>query len=63
MSRVIFWNENNDGIQKEIVFDKEECRQKCNGVCYNLYSKKLGKKCHGCEKFIKENNKVEPYFE
>ena len=62
MSRIIFWSENNN-IEKEIVYNKEECKNKCNDICFDCYSKKLGKKCHGCEKFTQEDNKVEPYYD
>lgn len=59
MSRLIFWNESD--IIKESICNEDECRFKCNDICFNNYSKKFGKICHGCENFVEENNKVEPY--
>lgn len=60
MSRIIFWHDGN--IIRECIYKNEECRYKCNSICFNTKSfKKLGKKCHGCEDFEEENNKIEPY--
>lgn len=48
MSRITVEDEN--GVEKIIIIDYEECRYKTNGTCYsNADWKKLGKKCLGCE--------------
>lgn len=60
MSRLIFWNESD--IMGEKVDNIDECRLKYDDICFNNMSRSYGKKCHGCDKFIKENNKVEPYW-
>lgn len=59
MSRIIFWNDEN--IIRECIYKDIECRYKCNFICFNNKSKKLGKKCYGCKDFEEENNNVEPY--
>lgn len=60
MSRILFWND--EDICKEIILNENECRFKCNGMCYNNRSKKLGKKCHHrCEDFTEENGQVTLY--
>lgn len=59
MSRIIYWNETD--IVKETITSKKECKHKVNNICFNNNSKKLGKKCHGCIDYKKEDNKVEPY--
>lgn len=52
MSRVIFWR--NGKIVKETIFRRDECRYKCNGICYNNNSKQLGRKCYKCKDFVEE---------
>lgn len=59
MSRLIFWNE--DEIVRESIYRTDECRYKTNGICFNNLSKNLGRKCHTCNDFMEEDNKVEPY--
>lgn len=59
MSRLIFWNESD--IMGEKIDKMDECRLKYDDICFNNMSKSYGKKCHGCDKFIEEDNKVEPY--
>lgn len=59
MSRRIFWNESD--IVNESIDKIDECRFKYDGICFYNLSKNYGKKCHGCDKFIEEDNKVEPY--
>lgn len=54
MSRKIFWSETK--VVAELIEDESECRYKVNSMCFNNYSKMLGKKCHGCEDFIEEIN-------
>lgn len=66
MSRVVFWNETN--IIGECIYDLKECRYKVNGTCFNNMSKNLGRKCHGCKDFTKEERKEKgiikkPYIE
>lgn len=59
MSRLIFWNELD--IMGERIDKPDECRLKYDNICFNNYSKNYGKVCHGCDNFIEEDNKKEPY--
>ena len=60
MSRRIFWNELE--IMVESIDEENECRLQYDKICFNNLSKSYGKICHGCDKFIEEDNKVEPYW-
>ncbi len=64
MSRLIFWDKDNVKIEKEIIYNQNECKYKVNNICSNNKSKKLGKKCHyGCIDFKQEDNNIEPYYQ
>lgn len=55
MSRKTYFDEN--GEEKIIIDNIDECRYKVNGVCYNNYGDyiRLGKHCFNrCTHFLKE---------
>lgn len=59
MSKVMIWNDTD--IIKRIIFDENECKYNYDNICFNNnVTCKLGKKCHKCKHFIKEDMKKEP---
>lgn len=61
MSRKLFLGESD--IIKEVIYREDECRYKTNNICFNNSNfKMLGKKCHGCQQFTKEDSKIEPFI-
>ena len=59
MSKRLIWQE--DKVEKQVIYDEDECRYKYDDICFNIkITRKLGKKCHGCKHFEKEDCKREP---
>lgn len=51
MSKIIIWGEDENEREKVILWKKNECKWKINGICSNNSDwKKLGKKCHECNR-------------
>lgn len=61
MSRVIIYGEMGD-VEREIIWEKGECKRKVNGNCYNDKNLEgMGKrcrKCRECEYYIEEDCKI-----